>query len=471
MSEKTETKSGSEEPLVPRPVGPAVTPKKPTEINVDETRDEFIKNAQPVADALRQRGKVEEATNLEAATKIISVAVGTQQPKLGDELKGDSVSNTLKDIWEVIDKDPELRKMPQAQNLRRAGEKLDGAGLLNITVRNGLVVSFISNFADNLASAQQHVAKPVQKVEGVKESPASAARAQQPGTTAAPVAAAAPAEKPSVAQAAPVEKQQAAPEKQATTPAPEAKPAASLLPESVLQKAKALYRENQVTAQQASPMAAFTKADIPVQLLTKMGLQVEELEKSGQLQKLLSGQKTDLISSFSLRNEQGEQVPFAAKLVLRRDAAGAPSLQFDLPKHQLVIPEQILGKEITPAMKEQLTKTGVVPLTDGFQDGKGKTFSAYVAIDKEMNRVVAVRREGVTVPKELLGVTLSPEERKSIQEGRPTKVQGMTNTKNQLFDAIVQLDPIKRSVSFNDVKPHVEKQTAEETKVRRGIQM
>lgn len=442
MAEQTEPIPNAGEQQVSHAVGPATAPKKQAAINVDEMRDEFIKNAQPVADALRKKGKEQEATQLEQAVKIIGVAVGTQPQQViqGDALKGESVSQVLKNIWDVIEKDPELKRMPQAQNLRKAGSKLDDAGLLSITVRNGVVVSFVGNFVENFNLAQKAVPTPAEKQPiVVKESVTSAARAPQaPPATVATQPRVPAAEANSATEA---------------TPSP-------LLVAGSLEKAKTLFQERMATPTQ--PSIGFTKADIPAPLLEKMGVKVEDLEKSGQLQKLLNGQKTDLITSFSLRNEQGDAIPFAAKLVLRRDDVGAPSLQFDLPKHQLVIPDQILGKEITPAMKEQLTKHGVVPLAEGFRDGKGQPFAAYMAIDKEMNRVVAVRREGIALPKEVLGVTLNPQQSKALLEGRPTKMEAMRNDKGQLFDATVLLDPVKRQLTFRDATPHVPQHKVEQ---------
>lgn len=426
-------------PLAPPPVA-AGTPKTPTPINVEETRDEFLRHAQPVADALRQRGRVEEAAQLEQAAQVIGAlgAPPRQQPAPGHAGQGQSVGQVLGHIWDVIEQDPALKKLPQAQTLRQAGLALEGAGLLHITVRDGVIVSFVSNFAENYRQAQRAVAKPAeQPPSGGRKSAAFAA-----GVPPAPSSPPAPTTKPGL-----VEPPSAAP-----GVAPAAPPPSLLAPER-LQKARALYQEN--TAGRLLPRTGFTKEDLPVALLEKMGVSVDELAQSGQLSKLLSGQQTDLISSFSLRTAQGEPVPFAAKLLLRRDAAGAPSLHFDLPKHQLVIPEQILGKPITPQMQAQLTTHGVVPLSDGFRDGQGQMFAAYVAVDPAMNRVVAVRREGITLPQQVLGVTLSAAQHQSLLEGHPTRIEGMTNPKQQLFDALVHLDPIKRQLHFRQVTPHV----------------
>jgi hypothetical protein len=201
---------------------------------------------------------------------------------------------------------------------------------------------------------------------------------------------------------------------------------------------------------------AFSVADLPVELLAEVGVPVAELERTGQLQKLLDGQKTDLIPGLQLPGPDGQPTSFAAKLLLDRDAQGVATLRVDLPKRELEIPQQVLGKEITPAMQEQLKTTGVVPLLDGFRDGKGQPFSAYLAVDTEMKRVVAVRPEGITLPQEVYGVKLSPEQQKSLLEGKPARIEGMTQPgAKQLVDALVQLDPLARKLVFRDTRPRL----------------
>ena len=201
---------------------------------------------------------------------------------------------------------------------------------------------------------------------------------------------------------------------------------------------------------------AFSVADLPVALLAEVGVPVAELERTGQLQKLLNGQKTDLIPGLQLPGPDGQPTSFAAKLLLDRDAQGVATLRVDLPKRELEIPQQVLGKEITPAMQEQLKTTGVVPLLDGFRDGKGQPFSAYLAVDTEMKRVVAVRPEGITLPQEVYGVKLSPEQQKSLLEGKPARIEGMTQPgAKQLVDALVQLDPLARKLVFRDTHPRL----------------
>jgi hypothetical protein len=224
--------------------------------------------------------------------------------------------------------------------------------------------------------------------------------------------------------------------------------------------AASVYQAQQpAPVQQVAPQAplvvaqgkAFSVADLPVDLLNKVGVPVAELERTGQLQKLLDGKKTDLIPDLMLAGPDGQPTKFAAKLVLDRDDQGVATLRVDLPKHELVIPPQMMGKEITPAMQQQLKTTGIVPLAEGFSDGKGKTMAGYLAVDQEMKRVVYVRPEGLSVPKEVYGAKLTTEQQKSLLEGKPTRVEGMTHPgEKKLVDALVQLDPLKKAFVFRD---------------------
>ena len=68
-----------------------------------------------------------------------------------------------------------------------------------------------------------------------------------------------------------------------------------------------------------------------------------------------------------------------------------------------------------------------------------------------MKRVVYVRPEGLSVPKEVYGAKLTPEQQKSLLEGKPTRVEGMTHPgEKKLVDALVQLDPLKKAFVFRD---------------------
>ncbi|MGI4734818.1 MAG: DUF3945 domain-containing protein [Janthinobacterium lividum] len=586
---------------------------------MDEDRELFVLNAQPVADALRKSGKPAEAKQLEEAAQAVHATkglgpevAGRKRAVAGEAPEEKSLKDVMAGIFATIDKDPALRALPATQALRKASDSLEGAGMLNITVRGGVIASFASNFADNfgrthkLAQAAEgpapHVVSTPQQLPPPARRGDAGPSAAMPVPTAAPLAAASPAvdrmapagpsapaataapkpEPPAAKQASPapvaptpapipaptptpgaartevlytaappdsegllsgrVLKEQPAhnalfrlvvdakdPNRAILLPAPGAEDriknslhdaldnayALRALPEAskphlvveaptqltrteagwrVTEKGSVSFSETpvQYEAKQAAPAAAvpapapsiapalappaaqvaqpgsYSRADIPEALLAKLGVPVSELQRTGQLDKLLTGQKTDLIQGFALTGQSGEPVLFAAKLVLQRDADGVATLKIDLPKHNLVIPKEVMGKEITPVMQAELQQNGVLPLTTGFRDAKGQPFTAYLAIDKEMNRVVAVRPQGINIPKEVLGVQLAPPVRRQLLEGKAAALVGMTNSRNQAFDATVQLDPVKRQLTFREVRPHQVTEQIEPTR-RRGL--
>ncbi|TPG60931.1 DUF4099 domain-containing protein [Hymenobacter nivis] len=704
----------------PAQVKPVTRPAAKAKTPVDE-RDEFIRNALPVAAALRKAGNPEEAKKLELVANAILQTKSMERAPAPEQAqspaKEESIKDLLASVYKTIDQNPALKNMPEAKDMRRAGNKLDKDGMLNITVRNGVVVSFVSNFTDNFSRTQQESAtepKPaVAQATPAVEAGAQSIEAPTSQVVAMPVPTAQVISTPTPAAqvvAAPIASvQEAAPKFQAypayTSFAPStetgvveprklssnaspqlnvamsdkgefginpqvnqprligdgisslskffdyqlptsglkiahvglaepgqmkqtekgwevvtkgklaltdtagnvfkplvgaAQQIAPVAPAQVVQQAPAagqavptpapaqsrgeviyaaappdssgnlnkqvlqtqaahysmfqirvdpqdsnraillpapgadgrlvnslrdsmdnaynlngrpeqgkaflavetptqlartadgwrvtekglvgfsaaetVYQAPSVAVQQAPQQATlatpFTRADVSVEELARVGVQVADLEKSGQLQRLLEGKKTDLIP-FVLPTSDGVAVPFEAKLVLQRDAQGVASLRVDLPKYELEIPKQIMGKDITPAMQVQLQANGVVPLAEGFKDGQGQPFAAYLAVDKEMKRVVAVPREGISVPREVHGVKLSAEQTKQLLEGRPTRIQGMTNSKQQLVDATVQLDPLARKLTFRDSQPRVaQEQTQSQVQQparRRGV--
>jgi hypothetical protein len=695
------TSPGSE---APRVAGLAAAPVKPTPAEekaakIDEDRDEFIRNALPVAAALRKSGKPAEAKQLELVAQAIWQTKSMQPtpapalaPTPGQELR---VKDALASVLKAIDDNPAIRNMPETKRLRQAGKRLDQEGMLHITLRNGIVVSFVSNFTDNFNRTQVlATAAPEAKLATTQGAPASknpaavtVTEATAPAVTqpapapapvpelVAPIAAGVTDEKARVATVLVTSAADAAAGKsmrevltkrfeeagahvELVSSKPASEPTKSLAelkvsyrldqpgiaPISALLDATALMpsaqlreqpgdqlarqqaarpeparpappvhqpRDQQAQQQQApqpragraqeqqsvasvratpayelyapttdtgivetrklmssdnphlnmamaatgefginpnvnqqrllgdglstlskffdyalptsghkiahvglaepgklekteqgwkvvtkgklaitdtegnvftpqvgpaKPLAptppvqvaqpvpgpppapsvaipgpVFRVAELPTDLLAQAGVPVTELARNGQLQKLLAGQKTDLIPDLQLPGLAGQPTKFAAKLVLSRDEQGVASLHVDLPKRELQIPPQVMGKEITPVMQQQLQTTGVVPLSDGFRDGQGQPLSGYLAVDQEMKRVVYVRPEGIQLPQEVYGARLSPAQQQSLREGRPTRVEGMTHPGDkQLVDALVQLDPLKKAFTFRD---------------------
>lgn len=200
-----------------------------------------------------------------------------------------------------------------------------------------------------------------------------------------------------------------------------------------------------------TPAAKFTKADLPQKVLLSLGLTSAELTSSGQLQKLLNGEKTDLLTLKASGPSGQEPVRFEAKMLLHREADGSATLKMDLPKKQLIIPNEIGGQAFTPEQRQRLETEGTAGLVRGLKDTKGQTYNGYVGVDKEMNRVVILPESKVNFKETIAGVTLSPEQRHDLHEGKAVHLAQMSRTDGgKPFDGTVQIHAAKAGV---EVKP------------------
>ncbi|TDN39873.1 DUF3945 domain-containing protein [Hymenobacter sp. UV11] len=205
--------------------------------------------------------------------------------------------------------------------------------------------------------------------------------------------------------------------------------------------------------QPAAPAQApkFTEADIPQKVLATMGLTVADLSANGQLQKLLNGQKTDLVAMQAGGKDGQEPVKFEAKMVLHREADGSATLKMELPKKQLVIPNEIGGQPFTPEQRKQLESEGTAGLVRGLKDKEGNTYNGYVGVDKEMNKLVVLPENKVTFKDEIAGVKLSPEQSHDLREGKAVHLAQMNRPDGgKPFDGTVQIHAAKAGV---EVKP------------------
>ena len=201
-----------------------------------------------------------------------------------------------------------------------------------------------------------------------------------------------------------------------------------------------------------APTATLFQADeVPQKVLASLGLNLKELAGSGQLQKLLSGEKTDLLPMQVAGKEGQEPVKFEGKMVLHREVDGTATLKMELPQEKLVIPNEIGGQPFTPEQRQRLETEGNAGLVRGLKDEQGQEFNGYVAVDKAMNKVVVLPEDKVTLHDTVAGVKLTPEQRHDLREGKVVALANMASGNGgQKFDGTVQVNAAKACI---EVKP------------------
>ena len=181
-------------------------------------------------------------------------------------------------------------------------------------------------------------------------------------------------------------------------------------------------------------------------MLDSLGLSREQLEQSGELDKMLNWQKSNLITiAVPIGNTT---IYTDSRLAFRTDGEGNIGLAIHPIRKEPQLDSPYMGYKFSPEEKEQLLSTGNLGKTIEVTPKNGDPFSAYVSIDPQTNELIALRADRVNIPKEIKGVTLSDRHYKDLVEGKAVKVEGMTSKNGKSFDATLQVNAEKKGIEF-----------------------
>ena len=181
-------------------------------------------------------------------------------------------------------------------------------------------------------------------------------------------------------------------------------------------------------------------------MLDNLGLSRERLEQSGELEKMLNWQKSNLIT---IAVPIGDTTIYTeARLAFRTDDNGNVGLAIHPLRKEPQLDFPYMGYKFSPEEKEQLLATGNLGKTIEVTPKNGNPFSAYVSIDPQTNEIVALRADRVNIPKEIKGVTLSDVQYKDLVEGKAVKVEGMTAKSGKSFNATLQVNAERKGIEF-----------------------
>lgn len=181
-------------------------------------------------------------------------------------------------------------------------------------------------------------------------------------------------------------------------------------------------------------------------MLDSLGLSRERLEQSGELEKLLNWQKSNLVT---IAVPVGDTTIYTeARLAFRTDENGNVGLAVHSMRKEPQLDYPYMGYKFSPEEKEQLLATGNLGKTIDVTPKNGEPFSAYVSIDPQTNEIIALRADRVNIPKEIKGVTLSDAQYKDLVEGKAVKVEGMTAKSGKSFDATLQVNAERKGIEF-----------------------
>ena len=216
-------------------------------------------------------------------------------------------------------------------------------------------------------------------------------------------------------------------------------------PENKQQLAESQVRFDDFLPKQKNA-TAIDESKIDWKQLDNLGLTRERLEQSGELEKMLNWQKSNLVT---IAIPIGDTTIYTdARLAFRTDGEGNIGLAIHPLRKEPQLDFPYMGHKFSPEEKEQLLATGNLGKTIEITPKNGEPFAAYISIDPQTNELIALRADRVNIPKEIKGVTLSDAQYKDLVEGKAVKVEGMTAKSGKSFNATLQVNVEKKGIEF-----------------------
>ena len=182
--------------------------------------------------------------------------------------------------------------------------------------------------------------------------------------------------------------------------------------------------------------------------MNNLGLSKEYLEKRNLLEPLLKGYKPNELLPIGV-NLGGTILRTDARLSLQQAEAAKVVVGIHGIKKEPNLHFEFFGHKFTDEDKKNLLETGnmgrVVNLTN---TKTGELMPSIISIDRLTNDVIALRTDFIKIPDEIKGVKLNDEQKQTLMEGKPLKLEGMISTKGTEFSATVQFNADKRYVEF-----------------------
>lgn len=181
------------------------------------------------------------------------------------------------------------------------------------------------------------------------------------------------------------------------------------------------------------------------------GINKEFLLSTGNLEKLLNGEKTDLIKTYPIVG--GNPVELSTRLYLSKDENGNyTNLRYLSKLDNVPVNKPFFGYNFSEEEKKALLETGNLGKTISFPNKEGEFF---VSVDRQTNQIVATKSDFIKIPKEMLGVKLTSEQQALLSQGGGVLLEDVVSQKTgKTYDAVLQVNAEKRSVDihFNNSK-------------------
>ena len=217
------------------------------------------------------------------------------------------------------------------------------------------------------------------------------------------------------------------------------------------QQDKKQENQNNMATAQTTPEVSeyrYKPEQIDWDTMKNLGLSKEYLEIRNLLDPLLRGYKTNELLPIGV-NFGGSVLRTDARLSLQQAEDGNVIVAIHGIKKEPNLHFEFFGHKFTDEDKKNLLETGNMGRVVNLVNSKtGELMPSIISIDRLTNDVIALRTEFIKIPDEIKGVKLNEEQKQTLMEGKPLKLEGMISTKGTEFSATVQFNADKRYVEF-----------------------
>mgnify|MGYP002545166495 CR=1 FL=1 len=178
----------------------------------------------------------------------------------------------------------------------------------------------------------------------------------------------------------------------------------------------------------------------------KWGVNREELEKSGDLQKMLNYGKSDLVKVSPKFG--GETFELEARLSFRRKEDGSVGLVPHFIRKEQKL-DEYKGHKFSDEDKKNLRETGnmgrKVDLVDKMT---GEVTPSFISIDRKTNEITDIPVDRIRIPNRIGKTEITPQEQEMLRAGLPVKDKLMERNDGRKFVVTLQVNVEKRGVEF-----------------------
>ena len=182
------------------------------------------------------------------------------------------------------------------------------------------------------------------------------------------------------------------------------------------------------------------------ELEERWGVKRDELEKSGDLQKMLNYGKSDLVKVTP--NFGGEAFELDARLSFKKDGEGNVSLVPHFIRKEQKL-EEYKEHKFSDEDRKNLRETGnlgrVVDLVD---KETGEITPSFVSIDRKTNEITDVPASKVRIPERIGNTEITKQEQDMLRAGLPVRDKLIERNDGRKFVTTLQVNVEQRGVEF-----------------------